>query len=604
MKNPTFNSAVLMCDCPQLAAQLSVALSERGKYLAVMDAPRLSRGDAKGEVIRRTNALAQTGSKKLIVAGVSDAVRASLKGHVPDSFIRSVADLSDDELRAVGLRLKKGGVITANPNNLGPSLLLALREKKQLAFSEEEPELRHVPPVSTHLVVCEDKNQLSQVIAANYAFAIGAGLQLIPTPDEGFVVDTNDRFYSAKSDEHGSTTSKLEDLASLLRESMGDIELDGVQSVTFITSGLPWGFGLQELPTTHLFIYPDLGLSIIHGVAASLGDAKPLRLVAMVDPGQVQSSEVVKAGRSLVDRGALIMAFRQHRASVRTVSMLMELLPYDLLFIATHCGDVKGYRETHVFKDASGTERTLVLDTALQVTAAGRDDKVEVKAYEKFVSIDGVPWEDKEQRMRAVGSALLDFYKEPLGRRQPASREENVRVVGSAALAMHDGNLLATPMNTGANSFPLIFNNACVSWHELAGRFMFGGARGYIGTLIEVADSEAQEVAMGVLDEYFGRPLAHALWSAQNKVSGSGIRRPYVMVGVHFQRLRSEFKPPHDHIMARMRDGYEYWRGQLAKLPNGSKSDRYYDMERRVAFLRDCINDFSPRKGYYPTDVL
>jgi hypothetical protein len=345
------------------------------------------------------------------------------------------------------------------------------------------------------------------------------------------------------------------------------------------------------MPMTHLFAYPDLGRSIIHGLASTINDGKPLRLIAMIDPGQVESHEVVKAGRSLIQRGPMIMAFRNQRATIRSVSHLVDLVPYDLLFIATHCGDVKGYRDTYKFTDSSGAERTLVLDLALQVSPEARDGKFEVKAYEKFVSIDDVPWEDKTERLRVVGTAVKDFCSVPLGDRTPTSRESIDRIVGSAALRMFDGNLLATPTSAGAGRFPFIFNNACVSWHELAGRFMFGGARGYIGSLISVADSEAQEVAMGVLDKYFGRPLAHALWSTQKEVSDNGIRRPYVMVGVHFQRLHSTLESPHEHILKHLIRECRHWTKQLNNMPAGD-TNAHIDLADRVDFLSHCIEEF------------
>lgn len=73
-----------------------------------------------------------------------------------------------------------------------------------------------------------------------------------------------------------------------------------------------------------------------------------------------------------------------------------------------------------------------------------------------------------------MGSALQDFYAARLGERIPISRVRVTRIPGSAALAMSNGEMRTTPLNAGANSFPIVFNNACVSWHELAGRFMFG----------------------------------------------------------------------------------------------------------------------------------
>ena len=51
----------------------------------------------------------------------------------------------------------------------------------------------------------------------------------------------------------------------------------------------------------------------------------------------------------------------------------------------------------------------------------------------------------------------------------------------------------------------------------------------YIGTLFPVLSSEAAEVATKILDDYWGKPLAVALWSAQRDVYRSDLRRPYVV---------------------------------------------------------------------------
>jgi hypothetical protein len=596
MKIPAFNQTALICDDPEMAAQLCVALSTKGTYLPVMDGPRLTRPDAEAEVIRRVNALVDAKTKKVVLAGCTERVCQSLSDHFPASRLKRVKTVSDACLTPAGIRLKKGAPIKASRKSIGASLLLALRAKRQLEFVDDEPELRYVPPSAAHLVVCEDGNALTQVIAANYAYAIGAGLQLISSPAESLIKDINERFYGATDDKYESTTSILQGLALEMRAYLQDINLTGAQSITFITSGIPWGFAVQEMPTTHLFAYPDLGRSIVRGLAAAIDDGKPLRLIAMIDPGQVESHEVAKAGRSLIERGPLIMAFRNQRANIRSVSHLIDLVPYDLLFIATHCGDVKGSRDTHKFTDSTGAERTLVFDLALQVSPEARDGKFEVKAYEKFVSIDGVPWDDKAERLRVAGTAVRDFCSVPLGDRTPTSREPIDRIVGSAALGMFDGNLLATPTDAGAGRFPFIFNNACVSWHELAGRFIFSGARGYIGSLISVADSEAQEVAMGVLDKYFGRPLAHALWSTQKEVSRDGVRRPYVMVGVHFQRLRSTLESPHKHILQHLTRGHRYWSKQLSSTP-AENSNARIDLADRVDFLRHCIEEFKSERS-------
>jgi hypothetical protein len=46
---------------------------------------------------------------------------------------------------------------------------------------------------------------------------------------------------------------------------------------------------------------------------------------------------------------------------------MMELLPYHLMIIATHCGDVDGFRWTYEFTDSEGMDRTLVVDIAIGI---------------------------------------------------------------------------------------------------------------------------------------------------------------------------------------------------------------------------------------------
>jgi hypothetical protein len=52
---------------------------------------------------------------------------------------------------------------------------------------------------------------------------------------------------------------------------------------------------------------------------------------------------------------------------VRAVTEAVELFPYDLLIVATHCGDADGYRWTYEYKDYEGVPRTFVVDIALGV---------------------------------------------------------------------------------------------------------------------------------------------------------------------------------------------------------------------------------------------
>src|ERR1019366_10291985 len=135
-------------------------------------------------------------------------------------------------------------------------------------------------------------------------------------------------------------------------------------------------------------------------------------------------------------------------ADVSSVSDMVELFPYDLLLIATHCGDVSGYRWTYEFQDSEGYPRTLVVDIALGIGQTDVKDMLHVTQFMRFVSLDGVDWTDRKAKAKLyVGKAIDEFMERVRegGDLKPVKKDTVPRVIGSAALAMADGNLIALP---------------------------------------------------------------------------------------------------------------------------------------------------------------
>jgi hypothetical protein len=172
-----------------------------------------------------------------------------------------------------------------------------------------------------------------------------------------------------------------------------------------------------------------------------------------------------------------------------------------------------------------------------------------------------------------VGEAVHDFNR--LMDSGPSTfkytkRETIDRVVGSSAMMMSDSNFIFAQHSIAGMGTPVIINNACVSWHRLAGDMTFAGARAYIGTLFPVTPIEASEVVTRILDAHWGKPLAVALWAAQRDVYERSQRRPYVVSGVYPQRLRVERLDYPARIRKRLGGNLAGWKDMLAGL---SKSD-------------------------------
>lgn len=547
----------------------------------------MTRQDGVAEVIRRNNAVARANSKRIIFAGLSQDSMIALAGHLPAKLITHVSVQGDiDAMRAESPSTQK--TMVWGNDYIGIGLLKALREKAYIQFEDVPSTPEIVPSKSGHWVVCEAGEELSEVIAANYAFALGAGLIVIPNPQKQESDALIETFYSLYDrNENESQTQRLERLKARLRELCGTFQPREGDSITFVTKDLPYGFGFPEVPCTHLFKYPDLGIAIINGFAAEQPYTRGSNIAVFVDPETTDAPEVAVAAKMLAKRRAFVRGYQGRGANVTAVADMVELFPYDLLFFATHCGDAPGHRWTYEYRDSEGLDRTLVVDIAIGVGRTDDPDMLQVVEFTRFHSLDGVDWNDTDKKAQLhVGTAIHDYIEATRGDEKllPIKKETVSRVHGSAALRMSDNNYIPVLQSIANKHSPIIFNNACVSWHELASRFFFAGARGYIGTLFQVGTSEAHDVTIGLLGKHFGKPLAHALWATQNIVYCGGIRRPYIVSGVYPQKLRITQEDVPRYILQQLVTALADWRRRLRDVtPDSFLSKRITEVVKYYA---------------------
>jgi hypothetical protein len=158
-------------------------------------------------------------------------------------------------------------------------------------------------------------------------------------------------------------------------------------------------------------------------------------------------------------------------------------------------------------------------------------------------------------------------------------------------MMMADGNYIVMPRSLADEGTPIIINNACLSWHRLAGTFTFANARAYVGTLFPITPSEAAAVVVKVLDKHWQKPLAAALWSAQRDVYGANIRRPYVVTGVYPQRLRVKVMDYPARIRTQLATSLANWKRRRASLkPDDSK---------QIAMTEDIIKVYARELAHF-----
>ena len=199
MKCPPILNTIIFADDARLAAQLSCVLAVPNTYLPVCDGPRLQRPDASTEISRRHNAAARAKSKSAYMVGLNDvsfdALKGSLQGHRPVPCHR-ISQASEIQDITGSIRKRSGTKVVWGKERIGLGLLKALQTGADLVFEDKPCPSACIPGKGDHLVVCEEGEELAQVIAANYAFALNAGLIVIPEVDQETAEALLEEFYN------------------------------------------------------------------------------------------------------------------------------------------------------------------------------------------------------------------------------------------------------------------------------------------------------------------------------------------------------------------------------------------------------------------------
>lgn len=590
LKVPSFENSVLLTDDPLLAAKISVLFARPGRYLPVMDGPRMLRPDADNEVVRRRNAIVMTGARQILIGGLPSTAAA---GICPGWKNCSVSDLYDDHVKALrGVVKKPMDAFHWGRDNLGIGLYQArLARQEFLPDLETSPALNVVEAGKHLLVACERGDPLAEVVASNLAFASGASFAVFPELAKNDHEDWLEEIYALGLG--GDVTGQFSDLARRARRHLSQIDFTSYKAVLFVTAGFPWGIAVPEVPSTHMYRYPDFGRAVVEGLWASQNPNHSARTALLIDPQTVEGSEIPAINHALLKNGTLTRVVRGSAATQRRVQFLLDLLPHDIIVLSSHAGDASGERITYEYPDADGRQRRLVVDRAIGIGYDAIDDMFGLTEYYRFHSLDGIEWHDKAgKEALPVGAAITTWSAMggPMERNDYIVDQQKIpRVIGSMAMQLHDGIWLFVSHGFAPESAPLIFNNSCWSWHELGQRATFAGARGYVGSLFPITDAEAQELGQAIFGRYIGEELPRALWLAQREIYGSSARRPYVMIGLPFIAILPNSKDAVSYMNEAYINGIAHWTNRA----NSSHHEEVRRNARRFSsFLFDDLQAF------------
>ena len=201
---------VVIGDDPYLLAQATTILARKRTYLALLDGPRVHRPDLDAEVIRRNNAVARLKPHRIILAGLPTSTCDLFSRHFPNHRTQRIV-VADELLDSDGgSHARSSEPLRWGKDKLGLGVLRALRAQQRLAFDDSESPRDSVALDSSHVVVCEEGNEHAQVLAANYAYSLDAGLCLIPAFPTEEAQALLESLYTSHENRSVSATALLE----------------------------------------------------------------------------------------------------------------------------------------------------------------------------------------------------------------------------------------------------------------------------------------------------------------------------------------------------------------------------------------------------------
>lgn len=554
------NSIVLITDDARMAAAISSELNGRGVYLVVLEGPRLKRPDYQNEIIRLANVVHRLHPRMIMYAKQPKDASRQLNEILNIPFVH-IDKLED---------LKKLKVNTA--------------KWKAVKLHDLSLKLSHNPEKSKLAVVCEYREGVIPIIAANYAIAHGANFYLIDIPEtlRDEVVDDLNKISSIPRENEAIRKIDVRTLADKLNQYIpNELHEEDYEKILFVTKGIPYGLAIPE----QTVIYSDV-VNLGHHLAHNIFDYGLSKFDKQGVIGLFVSNTDMPTER---ENALMAEALLKTKGFSKTVygknTQITEweimTLPYDFLYIATHGNQISGTENTYSFTDRKGQDHTVTTKEGAGV--ASRVIFIEsidehIRGSSEWTMQDSKVWGDFQKK-----HIMTKDMPEPLSSKPTMLRMREL------VLGHEEGMMSPVSFDRLASAQrPLVMASACGSWTDLSQRFMYAGATAYIGTLWPITNGTAVEFAENFFPKLFDMPLVDAFSEARNALSDELDKLTYALSG-SFESKHDPgakySKNAYDEVMDRLRRNLTQTKKRIAEngrgdipedIKEGALRDEYY----------------------------
>ena len=536
-------------DAKVLAAVISSYLYQSGSYLPLFLFPTLevSRSDeapfmsesyvaylmGEHSAIMIGNSLARMGACEcVILAGLNEHQKSYI--HLPYQIktleITSVSDIPQKLSPLVG---PGKGKLKCKESDILSGLYIAQKREKRLVIDPNARALPEIVGLQNGVVIVENMAEASPVIAINYASSVDASMMVVDplAANAGRAVQK----WIQDWKEHGDET-QLQKLKDAVFQRIGSTSFLQFEYATFFTEGLPYSLMLENvIPCSHVHLSFRPDLFIMNNIMFHNGE--PFHAAVVFSPVFFPDEETNWLCGFFNYNKYYLRPLIGKDATLAKLDFHAQYFPYDLMHICSHGGEVDGYEMSGQFTDADGNSHIAEFDEVVGFTPVP-DKPGMVSVHRKVFprKLDGFDWMSAElERQDIPKHVYREMWKWMLELR--GRRKKKDRIAMSCAIAcvdsIHQGQFDAL----ASYSSPVIFNNTCWSWYEVAAFFLDCGARGYIGTLWAIDNEAAVLAAKRFYENVLSGSVLTAFHKAGKAIESTASKDIYLYWGLHFSTL-------------------------------------------------------------------
>lgn len=508
------------------------------------------------------------GCEYLILAGLTENQISYLD--FKDGYNVLYIDTIDEVDVHLSHIVEKKEYLVCKEEDASNMLHTAIENNQMLRIDNSAKEFQSVETLNRGLVVVENSNASTLPLGISYAASIEASCFII----EESGTDKNEirrliQKWKTKDANGNENLAAFNDLSACIYPQIEHIDFDKYDYVTFFTNGIPYGLIIKNcIPVSHvhLRLLPDF--FIFNNICID-GFTEAVSAVVF-SPLEFADEETNNVIDLLNDNKFFVKSLVGENATVFNLDNHVKEYPYSILHICSHGGEIEGCRITEEFEDRDGTKHIVEYDEVFGFAISPFEKLIPVTTKSIWRKFDGYLWRSPELKAQDYPSYVFADMLNYLHKQKEKDRSNRVIVDGSCHIKCSDSIYQAMFRHLAAGHSPLIYNNICWSWSDIADSFIGVGARGYIGTLWAVDNGVATKSAELFYKELFSSTILEAFHKMLQVGKGSKDENIYIYWGLHFSSIISGVSVDISRkiTLSKMLRSLEVWETKLKSTKN------------------------------------